>query len=80
MGLRVELTANFPPRRLGGYSRRYRTIWIADRLPTATRVTTLAHEIAHALLGHDGHQPPAEEQRADELARRLLDDASKKIL
>ncbi|USR79371.1 ImmA/IrrE family metallo-endopeptidase [Arcanobacterium pinnipediorum] len=35
-------------------------------------ISTLAHEFAHHLLGHDGPQPPTEEERADRLAARLL--------
>lgn len=35
-------------------------------------VSTLAHEYAHHLLGHDGPQTQTEEDRADRLAARLL--------
>lgn len=35
-------------------------------------VSTLAHEYAHHLLGHEGPQPACEEDRADRLAAQML--------
>lgn len=57
-----------------GWDADRRTIWIDDRIEATPRraVSVLAHEFAHALLGHVGPQGPVEEARADTVAASLL--------
>lgn len=56
----------------GLYSRRERLIIINERLTARLKTAALAHELAHALCEHDGHQTPAIEQQVNEMAARML--------
>ncbi len=56
----------------GLYSRRVRLIIINERLTTRLKTAALAHELAHAIYGHDGHQSPAVERQVNEMAARML--------
>lgn len=47
-------------------------IWLRRGLPRAVERSTLAHELAHVLLGHTACQDGRGEARADRLAVRLL--------
>ena len=49
-----------------------RTIWIRHNLPPQTELTNLAHELGHAILGHEGPQDKWGERYADEVASLLL--------
>lgn len=55
----------------GAYDLPTNTIHLRRRLAPLQRRSTLAHEIAHAVLGHDGHHPRHERQ-AEELAASWL--------
>lgn len=56
----------------GLYSRRERLIIINDKLTVRLKTAALAHELAHAIYGHDGHQSPAVERQVNEMAARML--------
>ena len=56
----------------GLYSRRERLIIINEHLTTRLKTAALAHELAHALCSHDGHQSPAVEQQVNEMAAQML--------
>lgn len=58
----------------GQYCRTLNTIFVNARLHSLPKnvISTLAHEYAHHLLGHDGPQPACEEERADRLAAQML--------
>ena len=56
----------------GLYSRRERLIIINEALTTRLKTAALAHELAHAICEHDGHQTPAVEQQVNEMAARML--------
>lgn len=56
----------------GRYYIRERMIVLATGMTMRYQVATLAHEIVHAELGHDGHQPQAIEDRVDERAAMML--------
>ena len=47
-------------------------VWLRRGLPRAVERSTLAHELAHVLLGHTSCQDGRGESRADRLAARLL--------
>ena len=47
-------------------------IWLRRGLPRAVERSTLAHELAHILLGHTSCQDGRGEAKADRLAVRLL--------
>lgn len=47
-------------------------IWLRRGLPRAVERSTLAHELAHVLLGHTSCQDGRGEAKADRLAARLL--------
>ena len=47
-------------------------VWLRRGLPRAVERSTLAHELAHVLLGHTSCQDGRGEARADRLAVRLL--------
>ena len=49
-------------------------IWLRRGLTRAVERSTLAHELAHVLLGHTSCQDERGEARADQLAVRLLID------
>lgn len=51
-----------------------RHIWIRSGLRPSVEKSTLAHELAHILLGHSSCQDGRGELRADRLATRLLID------
>jgi hypothetical protein len=51
-----------------------RHIWIRAGLRSAVERSTLAHELAHVLLGHSSCQDARGELRANRLAARLLFD------
>lgn len=57
-----------------GWDAMARTIWMdVSLIGTPRRARSiLAHEWAHAILGHEGPQSPIEEARADVWAARLL--------
>ncbi|MGP5220455.1 ImmA/IrrE family metallo-endopeptidase [Arthrobacter rhombi] len=55
----------------GAYDHHSDTIILQPGLGTLQRQSTLAHEAAHATLGHHGHHPSQEEQ-AEELAASWL--------
>lgn len=72
-GLRlVEL----PGHSCGGYQPRSATIRVAPGMSARTTRSVIAHELGHAVLGHEHTQNPTErasqERRADEWAARLL--------
>lgn len=60
----------------GGYEPQTRTIRVAPGLSRRTTCSVLAHELAHAVLGHAPTSDPVtrrrQERRADEWAARLL--------
>ncbi|QJC22037.1 ImmA/IrrE family metallo-endopeptidase [Arcanobacterium buesumense] len=58
----------------GGYSKQHQTIYMPGSYQSLPKnaLSVLAHEYAHHLLGHDGPQPPTEEERADRLAAQLI--------
>lgn len=56
----------------GLYSRREHLIIINERLTARLKTAALAHELAHAIYEHDGHQTPAIEQQVNEMAARML--------
>ncbi|WP_216395982.1 ImmA/IrrE family metallo-endopeptidase [Arcanobacterium phocae] len=58
----------------GSYNHRLARIALSTSLQSMPKnaISTLAHEYAHHLLGHDGPQPPTEEERADKLAAQLI--------
>lgn len=60
------------PKGVWGATDGRRTIWLHTQLTQAERRSTLAHELAHHDLGHEGCQPPAQEERARARAARLL--------
>lgn len=49
-----------------------KSIWLRRGLTRAVERSTLAHELAHILLGHTSCQDGRGEARADRLAARLL--------
>lgn len=56
-----------------GWDPTTRTIWLDNRLDGINAKCILAHEYAHALLGHDTHQhDDGHETHADIFASRLL--------
>jgi len=55
----------------GAYDNRTHTIWLRPNLAPIQRRSTLAHETAHAALGHTGHHP-RQERQAEELAASWL--------
>ena len=57
-----------------GWDAPRRTIWMRNNLYSTPRraVSILAHEWAHALLGHEGPQSASEEARADTVAAGML--------
>lgn len=59
-----------------GWDASRQTIWMDHGLASTPRraVSILAHEWAHALLGHHGPQSPREEARADMVAAGILID------
>ncbi len=71
----IGVTIKYEPtgsRLRGYYHHRERIIVISPSLTTAHTVGTLAHELVHALHGHDGPQPRSIEMRVDRLAARML--------
>lgn len=56
----------------GLYSRREHLIIINEKLNTRLKTAALAHELAHAIYEHDGHQTPPVEQQVNEMAARML--------
>lgn len=60
----------------GGFDPRSSTIRLDPGMSARTRCSVLAHELAHAVLGHfptaDAMMRRRQEQRADEWAARLL--------
>ena len=48
------------------------TIWMDPRQRQAQRRSSIAHEIAHVLAGHEGCQPRAIEREVEEEAARRL--------
>lgn len=56
----------------GCYVHRERVIKVSSALSTAQTVGALAHELIHALSGHDGPQPDHVEARVDRMAARLI--------
>ncbi|WP_420868998.1 ImmA/IrrE family metallo-endopeptidase [Dermabacter hominis] len=54
------------------YSQRHQSIWLPRNLTNAETRSLLAHEIAHAIHGDRGPQPPHIEARAWRTAARLL--------
>ena len=56
----------------GLYSRREHLIIINERLTARLKTAALAHELAHAIYEHDGHQTPPVEQQVNEMAARML--------
>jgi len=71
-GIEIELV-NLPDKVYGYWLPDHRVIQLDGRLTPRQRVSTLAHECAHAALGHtvDGD---LQERSADEMAARLLID------
>ncbi|MGJ0388932.1 ImmA/IrrE family metallo-endopeptidase [Microbacterium sp. CGR1] len=63
-------------RTFGGYEPRTATIRVTPGLSARTTCSVLAHELAHAMLGHtptaDAVERERQERRADEWAARLL--------
>ncbi|MBF4551640.1 MULTISPECIES: ImmA/IrrE family metallo-endopeptidase [unclassified Pseudoclavibacter] len=57
---------------LGRWYPKQTTILILDSLPFFIERSVLAHEIAHAVLGHDSSTPKAERQADRWAARRLI--------
>lgn len=55
----------------GAYDLHFNTIILRPRLAPLQKRSTLAHECAHAVLGHHGHHP-RQEREAEELAAGWL--------
>ncbi|WP_407717209.1 ImmA/IrrE family metallo-endopeptidase [Mobiluncus porci] len=72
LGYTVELTTRLPKQQAGAIHPRRRIIYIAADLDPHEREITLAHEIAHALLGHQTHQTPAVENKVEQLGLCIL--------
>ncbi len=72
LGYQVELTRKLPKRQAGAIHPRQRVIYIAADLDPHEREITLAHEIAHALLGHQKHQTPEIEATVEKLGLAIL--------
>lgn len=72
-GLRL---VEHPGRSCGGYDPRSATIRIAPGMSARTTRSVIAHELGHAVLGHEYTADPTERDRqersADEWAARLL--------
>lgn len=60
------------PDRDGQWSSLHQSIWLDPHLTDADARSVLAHELGHAILGHNGPQPHAREQAAWRWAARLL--------
>lgn len=71
LGLTV-VERSLPRRHRGRYYLRSNLIVLASGMTMRYRVATLAHELIHAELGHNGHQPQAIEDRVDERAAMML--------
>ncbi|WP_144873853.1 ImmA/IrrE family metallo-endopeptidase [Microbacterium sp. 1.5R] len=60
----------------GGYEPRTATIRVSPGMSERTRCSVIAHELGHAMLGHEHTLDPVQrgrqERRADEWAARLL--------
>lgn len=56
----------------GFYNLQEGLIFIQEDLVQRQKTATLAHELVHALDGHDGHQSEAVERRVNEKAAMLL--------
>ncbi len=67
---RIKETA-LPNNLWGAYDLATHTIHLRPRLAPIQRRSTLSHETAHALLGHEGHQP-RQERAAEELSASWL--------
>lgn len=71
----VRLVVGALPPGVWGATDGARTIWLHQRLTQAERRSTLAHELVHHDLGHQGCQPGSVEDRVRAIAaRRLLPD------
>lgn len=71
-GVNVCFASNLHER--GAYVHNTRTIYINARMSERHRYATLAHELIHARLNHDGPQPESVEQRVNELAALMIVD------
>lgn len=60
--------------RRGAYDKQGNRIYVRSHMTNRHTLGALAHEYAHARLGHDGHQSPAIEKRVDEYAAQMLVD------
>lgn len=61
-----------PGRWTGAYDLRGGVIYLRHGLTVPQRLATLAHELRHHELGHDGHQAAAVEARINEDVARAL--------
>lgn len=75
LGLSVR-AASLPAGLLGADYADHRRILIDRRLTPEEEVETLAHEIGHAVLGHDRLDDPRFEAEADTFAARMLVDSA----
>ncbi|MDU4287462.1 MAG: ImmA/IrrE family metallo-endopeptidase [Actinomyces sp.] len=71
-GVNVRFASNLHER--GAYVHNTRTIYINAGMSERHRYATLAHELIHARLNHDGPQPESIEQRVNELAALMIVD------
>ena len=72
--VRVVADPTMPDDFLGASSTRASTIWLnTSRVRSeAERRCTLAHELIHLSMGHEGHQPPGIERLVSDRAAALL--------
>lgn len=71
--LDVVIVERAMPDDLYGYwDHERREIVLNERMGPAERRSTLAHELGHAILGHEGHTPKHERQAVDWAVRQLI--------
>ena len=73
-GVNVRFASNLHER--GAYVHATRTIYINARMSERHQYATLAHELIHARLNHDGPQLESVEQRVNELAALMIVDVN----
>lgn len=70
LGLRIHVS-DLPPDKLGFYRHETREMWIDVDLSPSELTSVLAHEVGHAVFGHEDSTPENEAQ-ADEWAAAFL--------
>ncbi|WP_455951363.1 ImmA/IrrE family metallo-endopeptidase [Arcanobacterium haemolyticum] len=81
LALNIDIDVVFLPfPKAGAYLHTYGLIVIDARMSEKRQLATLAHEYIHALLGHDGPQPPNIEAYVDMRAAALIVDSAEYAL